>query len=287
MNLTAVKKGGGVQMLDFDEIDDWAPMLSTELRLLVPTSVKSKLETAAPEYIEDALDFLFESSDRCDIIEATLTWLRSSKIAGYHGTRLMDAEVASVRLLGLIPLRAEDRRNRLARALSPHPRWHEVESKLDAAIMQHGQGCYAGCREKQVHLTLSKSGLTKSFNHYLTHGAEFDQHVAASLLSSEGMELLERDGEPRIIRVLVPGEIAVTAANPYFDINEFRTLTNIPNLVRQFLEVWSYRLAYPRYQSRHRELDCGMVFRSAVPPEWILEIETLDNRRLRRKNAKR
>jgi hypothetical protein len=115
---------------------------------------------------------------------------------GYHGSRLTQDEVASIREIGLIPLVAAARRSRLARAFSTHPRWTNVADQLDAAIHAHGAGERAGRREAQVHLTLSRSGLTGSFNHYLTHGSEFDQHVAYALLGQEGKDLLATDGEP-------------------------------------------------------------------------------------------
>jgi hypothetical protein len=209
------------------------------------------------------------------VIDATLTWIRSTKIAGYHGSRLTDAEVASIRAVGLIPLKAETRRLRLKRALSPHPRWREIADKLDAAIQAHGRGGAAGCREDQVHLTLSRAGLTSGFNHYLTHGAEFDQHVAYALLGQDGTDLLARDGQPRVIQVAVPGPLALNAAHLYFSIDDIRNRGDVPNLVNEFLEAWSYRLAHPGFQSRTLKTDCGMIFRSTVPAAWIRGLNTL------------
>jgi hypothetical protein len=54
---------------------------------------------AVHEHEEDAhamLKLLFELADRDAIIDKTLAWLRSETIVAYHGTRLIDAEVASV-----------------------------------------------------------------------------------------------------------------------------------------------------------------------------------------------
>jgi hypothetical protein len=95
-----------------------------------------------------------------------VAWLQSNEIAGYHGSRLTDEEFHSVKKIGLIPLDAETRRDRLIRALSHHPKWQEVKAKLDETILAYGQGNRAGHREGQVHLTLSKAGLIQSFNHY-------------------------------------------------------------------------------------------------------------------------
>lgn len=262
-------------MLDFDNIDDWAPKLAAALRPHVQNSVKQMLVEPKPEYIENALTLLFQLTDRDAVIDAVLDWLRSRKIACYHGSRLTDAEISSVQIVGLIPLEADTRRNRLIRSLSPHPRWREVAAQLDAAIQAHGQGGCAGSREGQVHLTLSRAGLTNDFDHYLTYGAEFDQHVAHKLLGNEGMELLARYGEPRVIQVAIPGASALDAANPIFSIDDRRASGEAPNLVNEFLEAWSYRIAHPEFQSRTLKIDCGMIFNQIVPADWIVDFVTL------------
>lgn len=158
-------------MIDFDGIDDWMSDLSAALAPHLPASVGQRLLATAPEFIEDALNVVFELVDRDVVIDATLEWLRSKTLLGYHGTRLTDTEATTVRDQGLVPLKATSRRVRLVRALSGHPRWSDVAEHLDNAICVHGEGCKAGRREDQVHLTLSRSGLVQGFNHYLTHGA--------------------------------------------------------------------------------------------------------------------
>jgi len=262
-------------IIDFDDVDDWAPKLAAELSPHVPGSVGPKLAAAAPEYIEDTRDLLFDLTGRDAIIDVTLNWIRSTKIVGYHGSRLTDAEIASVRADGLVPLKAEERRHRLVRALSQHPKWHGVADQLDAAIQAHGRGGAAGRREGQVHLTLSKAGLTDGFNHYLTHGAEFDQRVAYALLGPDGKDLLASDGKPTVIRIAVPGPLALDAAHPCFGIDDLRARGDIPNLVDEFLKAWSYRLAHPEFQSRTLKIDCGMVLRSTVPAPWVIGFDTL------------
>ena len=262
-------------MLDFDSIDDWAPELASALSRHVTDAVEQKLMAAEPELIEDACDLLFTLTDRDAIIDTTLTLIRSENIAAYHGSRLTDSEAASIQSFGLIPLKAEDRRQRLIRALSPHPKWREVVDQLDEVLQAHGRGPFAGNREDQAHLTLSKEGLTNRFNHYLTHGSEFDQHVAHKLLGPEGVELLAHDGKPRIIQVAVPGALALDAAHPIFNIDDVRAKGDVPNLVSEFLKAWSYRLAHQTFQSRTLKIDCGMRFSSIVPAQWIVSIETL------------
>jgi hypothetical protein len=262
-------------MLDFDEIDDWESELTVALKDHVPRSIRTRFASAAPTYVEDARDLLFASTDREAVVDATLDWLRASVVVGYHGTRLTDDEVVSVNATGLVPLRAGARHERLARAMSSHHRWQEVSGKLDAAIEAYGPRGKAGRRENQVHLTLSRAGLTMGFNHYLNFGSEFDQQVAQSLLGVGAEQCLARDGVRRLIRIAVPGSAALNASHPIFSIENVRANGDVPNLAADFLKAWSYRLAYPEFQSRTLKIDCGMVFRSAVPPAWIMEIETL------------
>lgn len=262
-------------MIDFDEIDGWAPQLSGVLSQYVPDSFERRLADAAPQYIEESLDLFFESTNRDAVIDAALAWIRSSDVTGYHGSRLTDDEVASVRSSGLTPLRAGTRRGRLVRALSLHPRWHEVADRLAPALQAHGPGAAAGRREGQVHLTLSRSGLVNGFNHYLTHGSEFDKHVAYELLGEEGKELLTKDGRPTVFRVTVPGPRALDAAHPIFGVDDVRAMGNVPNMVKELLEAWSYKLAHPEHQPQTSRVDCGMVFRSTIPAAWIVDDATV------------
>ena len=194
-------------MVDFDNNCIWGPLLTKAVGSLLPNAAREKLLAEKFEFVEDALNLLFSCTNREKIIKATLEWIRTTTVAGYHGSRLIDLEVDSIRSLGLLPLGAPARRERLVRALSCHPRWNE--EALDAALLKYGEGNRAGHREGQVSLTLSRCGLLHGFNHYLTHGSEFDQRVADALLGDEGKELLREDGKARIIQVAVPGPVAL------------------------------------------------------------------------------
>lgn len=262
-----------IDLIDFDDIDRWAPELTDVLNALLPKSISRKMMTVAPRYVEDALDRLLSLSDRDAVLDSTVNWIRSKNIAGYHGSRLADSEIASIQSDGLAPLKAEARRRRLERALSTHRDWPAVANQLGATIRRYGEGNEVGCREGQVHLTLSKAGLTDGFNHYLTYGAEFDQHVAFALLGSEGKELLTTDGYATVVQIAVPGRVALEAAHPIFTIDDIRARGDIPNLVSEILKVWSYRLAHPGFQSRILKIDCGMIFRTTVAPEWIVRVD--------------
>ena len=262
-------------MLDFDDNRTWGPRLTAALRGLLTDCVLEKLATASPQYIEDACELLFSYADRARIVDATLAWIRSTSVAGYHGGRLTQSEVDSIRTRGLLPLEANARRARLTRALSPHPRWGQVAHRLDAALRDYGPGEKAGRREGQVHLTLSRCGLLNGFNHYLTHGSEFDQRVAYALLGADGAELLGTDGRATVIQAAVPGDVALNAVNRYFTVDERLARGEVPGLVDELLKAWSYGLAHPDFDCGTLQEDCGLVFRSAVPPAWIVGIDTV------------
>lgn len=257
------------QIIDFDEIDDWAPQLDTALSQHVPHCVGEKLVMAAPPYAEDAIACLFGLTSQSKVVAATLAWIRSSTIASYHGSRLTNVDMASIRATGLYPLKAEARRNRIERALSSHVDWPTVADRLDSTLRKYGQGCAAGRRQDQVHLTLSRASLTNRFNHYLRYGAEFDQHVAHALLGQDGVDLLAQDGRPTLIKVAIDGGAALDAAHPHFTVHEMQARGQLPNLANQFLRAWSYRLAHPEFQSRSLQVDCGMVFNEIVPADCI------------------
>ena len=168
-----------------------------------------------------------------------------------------------------MPLNANARRTRLVRALSSHKRWREVAHCLDEILYQYGTGNEAGNREGQVHLTLSRNGLVGGFKHYLTHGAEFDQRVAQTLLGDDGLELLRKDGTARLIRVAVPGDIALDAAHPHFSIEQLLAKGDVPNLVDDILKVWSYSLSHPDYK-------CGTEKNRLRPSVLLAGVSSLD-----------
>ena len=63
----------------------------------------------------------------------------------------------------------------------------EWEPSLSAAI---GEIVSGAVRERIRDASSQyRNGLASGFYHYITHGSEFDQHVAHSLLGPEGMEL--------------------------------------------------------------------------------------------------
>lgn len=113
------------------------------------------------------------------------------------------------------------------------------------------------------------------FNYYLIYGSEFDQHVAYELLGVEGKDLLAHAGEPRVVKLAVPGNVALDAAHPFFGIDDIRARGDTPNLVSEFITSWSFRLAHPGFQSQRLKIDCGLIFYQVVPADWIVSIDTI------------
>ena len=218
---------------------------------------------------------LLSCSDPDAVLGAVVEWIKATSIAAYHGSRLTETEVESVRADGLRPLNHRCRKARLERALSHHPRWPAVKGSLDQCLREHGPGGKAGAREGRVDLTLSRRGLVEGFNHYLTRGSEFDQHAAYDLLGNDGRELLRRDGQARVVVLDVPGDRALAAANPYVSVDDPLRQGEAPNLAREFLQAWSYGLADPDFDYCTPPVDCGLIFSSTVPPAWIVDIDTL------------
>jgi len=68
----------------------------------------------------------------------------------------------------------------------------------------------------------------------------------------------------------------LAACNPYGTFE-----TGLPNLVSEILQVWSYRLAHPEYRSENLRLDCGMMFREAVPAAGIESVIPIDDAEFR------
>ena len=262
-------------VINFDNIDGWAPSLSGIVETLVPKAVFDEVHASVDVSIQEACHLLLELTCRKAVMDAVVGWIESVTVAGYHGTRLTEAESKSVRTNGLLPTKAVHRRARIERSLSHHERWQEVAGRLTDKLEAFGPGVRAGSREGQVHLTLSRSGLVHGFNQYLTHGADIDRHIAFSLLGDEGVELLAKDGQARVIEVVVPGHAALKAANPYWSVEECLATDRVPNLICELLGSWVCRLGDPGFRNDALQLDCGMIFKSTVPPDWIAGIETL------------
>jgi hypothetical protein len=271
-------------MFDFDHIEAWGPRLCRELSVAVPGDVSQAIASGKPKLIEDARDILLSKVDQTVVLRLVVNWLKLQIIVAYHGSRLTAEEIVDVRRDGLRVLKAIDRQQRLRSILSAHPRWPTVKCSLTEVVDAYGVNWLqnnSGRREGSVHATISRSGLIKSFNHYLKYGSEFDQVVSQRLLENEGVELLGGYGSPVIFKIAVPGAVAFHAANPCL-----RELPiGLPNLVRELLDAWAFWLANPTFSTQTLEVDCGLKFSADVSPEWIIDCEQVaDPRVLKSKN---
>lgn len=254
---TSIMRG---KMIDFDSIEDWHASMTGALRVAVPASVVAELASASFEYVEDACQRLLDRTDRASVVDATIRWISSDRIAAYHASRLDPEEVECVRSSGLHPLVGLAREKRLRRALSRHANWPSVQSGLYAAIAKHAEWNASGVRVGQVHATLSKSLLTQGARHYLTHGSEFDQAVAQELFDRDtALDLLASDGIPTIVCLAVPGATALERAHPHLSLQDLIDRGDLPNIISEFLRAWSFRLGHPTFQpSRNMMVDVGM-----------------------------
>lgn len=259
---------------DFDSIDEWEPRVTDVLAPMLPRDIAARVRREKPLYVDDARTIVARNADIRDLGLAILTLLRQETVMAYHGTRLTGEDAASIEKDGFKPLRISDRKSRLVRALAGHPGWEQSSSRLDDVLSQFASGM-VGAREGQIHFTLSRAGL-RSFDHYITHGAEVDDLIARELVGDEGYELLASDGVPMIYKIAVPGEVAVKAANPYIPPEEVFRRGDLPKLASDILNAWSYRLFDPTFQSSSLEIDCGLVFYEHVPAAWIASKEVVE-----------
>lgn len=255
--------------IDVDQTGVWVPALRHYLADLLPSELEANLTAARPEYLSDASEVVLAGPNREAIISRCADWVRANCVIAYHGTRLDDAEQASVRSLGLRRLDAEARADLLARRLSRHPDWQSGKHRFAHLIREISAGKF-GNREGQVHLTLSRNGLLHSFNHYLVEGSEFEGHVARQLFGMAGQKLLQTGRRPTLVKVVMPGAIALAAANP------FGWPKPLPNLIRELLNTWSYCQFDPAYEPHSGDVDCGLMFNEDLPAAWILALDEVD-----------
>jgi hypothetical protein len=204
----------------------WAPELRALVADLVPEDVEGGYRQRGPQVRRGCDRCVVRGRGPTAITDRVSAWIKSRPVTAYHGSRLTDDEIATMRREGLRPLAASERQERLRRVPGAHPRWSEVEPSLDEALRLYGPANHNGRREGQVHLTVSRAGLMRGFSQYLIRGSEFDWHVAHHLLGSEGQALLARHGRPVLVECRVPGEEAFAACNRHGVIS-----CQLPNLV--------------------------------------------------------
>lgn len=179
---------------------------------------------------------------------------------------------------GLRPLIAGDREKRLREILERHSNWNSIKNKLCEILENVGPKEKQGRREGQVHFSLSRSGLVNGFDHYLTHGSEFDQHVVRLLFGDQsGLQLLNSETVPFLVHVCFSGEELIQGAHPHFSYSDILGMGEIPGIARTFLNPWAFKAANPSFDIEKLRTDCCMTQRVAILPERISNIETLSD----------
>ena len=259
--------------IDVDQIEDWAPALGRELSDLLPPDMEA-VTRARPEFLSDARELIFADSDVEQVAARCWAWISSASVIAYHGTRLDQQGRESVLEKGLTRLKAAGRTDSIRERLAQHPEWIGREHELQPLIAKlSGENGVMGSREGQVHLSVSRLSLIRDCNHYLVEGSEFDGHAARSLFGMHGQRLLQAGREPTLFKLQLPGAIALEAANPW------GCPRPLPNLIREMLDVWSYRQFHEDYAPSDG-IDCGMMFKMDLPPEWIMGFEIVDETEL-------
>ena len=64
-----------IDVLDFDDSRNWTSLLTAALADLVSETFVETLVTAAPEFVEDALDLLLAHTDRERVVDAAVGWI--------------------------------------------------------------------------------------------------------------------------------------------------------------------------------------------------------------------
>lgn len=263
-------------MINYDKFETWQMSFGELIVRLLGEKAVNDLASSSFEYIEDAGDFVVNHSDIETVSTEIQNWFRAHEFCVFHGTRLLPEEILSVQQKGLLPLVATDREQRLREVLAGHPQWYSVENRLLEVIEDVGPKEKQGGREGQVHFSLSKSGLVNDFDHYLTHGSEFDQRVVHQLFGDRsGFELLNSKTVPVLVHVSFSGEQLIQGAHPYFSYSDLVGMGEIPGIARTFLNAWAFKASNPSFDIEKLRTDCCMMERVATPPERILSIEKL------------
>jgi hypothetical protein len=206
--------------------------------------------------------------------------LEAYQVRVFHGTRVTAEELPSITQHGLRALTLSDRRDALVAVFREHPEWVDKEGLLDDALQRYGPGWMKGGAGKRedgsVHVCLSRAGLLYGCNHYLTHGAEVDQHIAQSLFpDGSGLNLLARARAAKIVSFTAPFPDAASAANPY----GVRP-PDLPGLIGLLVSAWAFRLANPAFTVVSQKDASALRFPAPIGPDRIVRIEDIDDAEL-------
>lgn len=232
------------------------------------------------EYIEDAGEFVSDITGVTAISTEILNWLYRNEFCVFYGTRLLPKELKSLEDVGLQPLVAIERKERLCEIFENHAGWHSVKEEIDKVIYDVGPKEKQGRREGQVHFSLSRSGLVNCFDHYLRYGSEFDQHVACRLFGDDSSkQLLKTTTTAYLVSVSMNGEDLVRGAHPHFSYQDVIEMGEIPGVGMTFLNAWAFKRSQPSFDLALLRTDCCIMQNYSTPREKILKIEEVSESR--------
>ena len=87
-----------------------------------------------------------------------------------------------------------------------------------------------------------------------------------------GLRLLADYGQPAVIKLCIPGAIALQAANPNPQLSE-----KMPYPIGDILYSWARWTIDRKFSSADVGVDCGLRFDALIPPDWIVGHEIVDN----------
>lgn len=266
-----------LKILDYDKIEEWSPWIEEIVSTVAPDGLIDEIKRSSPEFIEDARDQLVSAIGVEPLISHLTGALEPFHVRVFHGTRVTPGELKSIQAGGLRALQLQDRRAPLVDAFNKHPDWHKIEPGLDHQLHRFGADRLrtgAGKREDDsVHVCLSRAGLLRGCDHYLTYGAEVDQHLATALFSDgEGLELLARARSAKIISFTAPYADAALAANPWGV-----PRGEIPALMKIFVSNWAYHLAHPRFTVVSQRDSAALRFPAPIDAKRIEHIEHVND----------
>jgi hypothetical protein len=256
-------------VIDYDRLEAWAPHFAAIVIEVTGPEVIRAAKRSSPRYIEDARRFFEEQIGVQRLVEGLSERLRPWFVRVYHGTRLNEDELASVRRLGLRPLTLAEREPLLAQLFEAHPDWSRVRDKLADSIRRHGvDWATSGVGKREdggIHVCLSRAGLLHGCNHYLTHGAEVDQFIASELFDNErSREFLRTGRAPKLISFTAPFEEAAAAANPWGVRRD-----EMPSLLRSLFQAWAFSLNHPSFDVAKERDGVALRFPSPISPDRI------------------
>jgi hypothetical protein len=255
-------------VFEFDKHEIWEPLFSDWMREIAP--VDSLQAAAQPqEYQEDARNIFLNAIGKSRLTDFLNAKLERHSVKVFHGTRVSDPALAAIRQEGLKPLDLASRKATLVAELQRHPHWLAHQHRLDAILHKYGPGWERGGAGKRedggVHVCLSRNGLVKGCNHYLTHGAEVDNHITRDLFSDDsGLALLEKARKPMLISFDLTFPEAEAAANPYNVRYE-----KFPFITERFFNAWAFRLSTPRWAPAQAWDSIALRVRGVVAPNRL------------------